>query len=95
MLQHDDPVLFQNKLRTNRNQSLYFLWNNIEIMAFVTIMRLTVVDVFCFVFFARYGIRALPLMTFCSLFNFNARLPCEIRESVAGRKSVDPRLVAW
>ena len=25
-------------LRTNRNQSLYFLWNNIEIMAFVTIM---------------------------------------------------------
>jgi hypothetical protein len=28
-------------------------------------------------------------MTFCSLFNFNARLPCEIRESVAGRKSVD------
>ena len=29
-------------------------------------------------------------MTFCSLFNFNARLPCEIRESVAGRKSVDP-----
>jgi hypothetical protein len=53
-------------------------------------LRLTVVDVFCFVFFARYGIRALPLMTFCSLFNFNARLPCEIRESVAGRKSVDP-----
>jgi ferredoxin-like protein FixX len=38
MLQHDDPVLFQKKLRTNRNQSLYFLWNNIEIMAFVTIM---------------------------------------------------------
>jgi hypothetical protein len=26
------------KLRTNRNQSLYFLWNTIEIMAFVTIM---------------------------------------------------------
>ena len=38
MLQHDDPVLFQKKLRTNRNQNLYFLWNNIEIMAFVTIM---------------------------------------------------------
>jgi hypothetical protein len=38
MLQHDDPVLFQKKLRTNRNQSLYFLWNNIEIMAFVAIM---------------------------------------------------------
>jgi hypothetical protein len=32
MLQHDDPVLFPKKLRTNRNQSLYFLWNNIEIM---------------------------------------------------------------
>jgi hypothetical protein len=32
------PVLFQKYLRTNRNQSLYFLWNNIEIMAFVTIM---------------------------------------------------------
>jgi hypothetical protein len=31
-------VLFQKYLRTNRNQSLYFLWNNIEIMAFVTIM---------------------------------------------------------
>jgi hypothetical protein len=30
--------LFQKKLRTNRNQSLYFLWNNIEIMVFVTIM---------------------------------------------------------
>jgi hypothetical protein len=29
-------------------------------------------------------------MTFYSLFNFNARLPCEIRESVAGRKYVDP-----
>ena len=28
------PIFF----RTNRNQSLYFLWNNIEIMAFVTIM---------------------------------------------------------
>jgi hypothetical protein len=28
------PVLFPKKLRTNRNQSLYFLWNNIEIMAF-------------------------------------------------------------
>ena len=27
---HDDPVLFQKTLRTNRNQSLYFLWNNIE-----------------------------------------------------------------
>jgi hypothetical protein len=40
-------------------------------------------DVFCFILFARYGIQALPLMTFCSLFNFNARLPCEIRESVA------------
>ena len=53
-------------------------------------LRLTVVDVFCFILFARYGIRALPLMTFCSLFNFNARLPCEIRESVAGRKSVEP-----
>jgi hypothetical protein len=38
MLQHDDLVLFQKKIRTNRNQSLYFLWNNIEIMAFVTIM---------------------------------------------------------
>jgi hypothetical protein len=24
------------------------------------------------------------------LFNFDARLPCEIRESVAGRKSVEP-----
>ena len=35
---HDDPVLFQKTLRTNRNQSLYFLWNDIEIMAFVTIM---------------------------------------------------------
>ena len=32
------PVLFPKKLRTNRNQSLYFLWNNIEIMASVTIM---------------------------------------------------------
>ena len=28
----------KKKLRTNRNQSLYFLWNNIEIMAFVTVM---------------------------------------------------------
>ena len=37
-VKHDDPVLFQHFLRTNRNQSLYFLWNNIEIMAFVTIM---------------------------------------------------------
>jgi hypothetical protein len=53
-------------------------------------LRLTVVDVFCFILFARYSIQALPLMTFCSLFNFNARLPCEIRESVAGRKSVEP-----
>ena len=38
MLQHNDLVLFQKKLRTNGNQSLYFLWNNIKIMAFVTIM---------------------------------------------------------
>jgi hypothetical protein len=37
---HDDPVLFQKTLRTNRNQSLYFLWNNIEIMACVTIMSI-------------------------------------------------------
>jgi hypothetical protein len=28
----------QEKIRTNRNQSLYFLWNTIAIMAFVTIM---------------------------------------------------------
>jgi hypothetical protein len=52
--------------------------------------RLTVVDVFVFIIFARYGMRALSLMTFCSLFNFDARLPCEIREIVAGRKSVEP-----
>jgi hypothetical protein len=26
----------------------------------------------------------------CLLFNFDARLPCEIRESVVGRKSVEP-----
>jgi hypothetical protein len=37
MLQHDDPVLFQKKLRTNRNQSnrnpqppLFILWYNIS-----------------------------------------------------------------
>jgi hypothetical protein len=53
-------------------------------------LRLTVVDVFCFIIFAHYGIRAFQLMTLCSLFNFDARLPCEIRESVAGRKSVEP-----
>ena len=53
-------------------------------------LRLTVVDVFCFILFALYGIRTLPLVTFCSLFNFNARFPCEIRESVAGRKFVKP-----
>ena len=29
---HDDPVLFQKKLRTNRIQNLYFLWNKIEII---------------------------------------------------------------
>ena len=29
-------------------------------------------------------------MTLCSLINFDASLPCEIRERVAGRKSVEP-----
>jgi hypothetical protein len=55
-------------------------------------LRLTVVDVFCFILFACYDIQALPLMTFCSLF-FDARLPCEIGENVAGRKSVQPTTV--